>query len=142
MANGTEVGKAYVQIMPSAEGLSGSISDLMSGEASKAGESAGGSFSGAFAGALKGTGAVLAGTAVAIGGVTAALVEGVSSTAEYADNIDKASQKLGISSTAYQEWDAVLKHSGTSMDAMSATFKTLAKASQDATDDQAEAFKS
>lgn len=141
MANGTEVGKAYVQIMPSAEGLSGSISDLMSGEASKAGESAGGSFSGAFAGALKGTGAVLAGTAVAIGGVTAALVEGVSSTAEYADNIDKASQKLGISSTAYQEWDAVLKHSGTSMDAMSATFKTLAKASQDATDDQAEAFK-
>lgn len=141
MANGTDIGKAYVQIVPSAEGLSGSITELMGGEATKAGTSAGGSFSGAFAGALKGTGAVLAGTAVAIGGVTAALVEGVSSTAEYADSIDKASQKLGISSTAYQQWDAVLQHSGTSMDAMSGTFKTLAKASQDASADQEKAFK-
>lgn len=141
MPEGIEIGKAYVQIVPSAEGISGSISNLIGPESEKAGEKAGGSFSGAFAGALKGTGAVLAGTAVAIGGVTAALVSGVSSTAEYADSIDKASQKLGISSTAYQEWEAVLQHSGTSMDAMSSTFRTLAKASQDSTADQEQAFK-
>ena len=61
-------------------------------------------------------------------------------TAEYGDAIDKQSQKLGISASAYQEWEAVLQHSGTSMGAMSATFKTLANAAQDASDDQVAAF--
>lgn len=62
-------------------------------------------------------------------------------TAQYGDTIDKSSQKLGISSKAYQEWDAVLQHSGASMSSMSATFKTLANAVQDASADQEAAFK-
>lgn len=41
MANGIELAKAYVQIVPSAEGIQGSISRIMGGEASSAGESAG-----------------------------------------------------------------------------------------------------
>ncbi|MDU8656738.1 phage tail protein [Faecalibacterium prausnitzii] len=41
MANGIELAKAYVQIVPSAEGIQGSISHIMGGEASSAGESAG-----------------------------------------------------------------------------------------------------
>lgn len=41
MANGIELAKAYVQIVPSAEGIQGSISHVMGGEASAAGESAG-----------------------------------------------------------------------------------------------------
>ena len=41
MANGIELAKAYVQIVPSAEGIQGSISHIMGGEASAAGESAG-----------------------------------------------------------------------------------------------------
>ena len=41
MANGIELAKAYVQIVPSAEGIQGSISRVMGGEASSAGESAG-----------------------------------------------------------------------------------------------------
>lgn len=41
MANGIELAKAYVQIVPSAEGIQGSISHVMGGEASSAGESAG-----------------------------------------------------------------------------------------------------
>lgn len=72
--------------------------------------------------------------------ITAAAVKTVTKTAEYGDQIDKASQKLGISSKAYQEWDAVLQHSGTSMGAMSSSFKTLANAAQDASADQAAAF--
>lgn len=38
----TELGKAYVQIIPSAKGISGSISNLMKGESDSAGKSAGG----------------------------------------------------------------------------------------------------
>jgi hypothetical protein len=38
---GTELGKAYVQIIPSAQGISGSISKTLSGESASAGQSAG-----------------------------------------------------------------------------------------------------
>lgn len=69
-------------------------------------------------------GAIAAGATAA----TAALVKGVSSVATYGDNIDKMSQKLGMSAEAYQEWDAVMQHSGTSIDSMQASMKTLASA--------------
>ena len=41
MSQGTELAKAYVQIIPSAQGISGSISNVLNGEASSAGDSAG-----------------------------------------------------------------------------------------------------
>ena len=69
----------------------------------------------------------LAGVTAAVGGVSALFVKGASDIADYGDNIDKMSQKLGISATAYQEWDAVLKHSGTSIDSMSRGMQTLQK---------------
>lgn len=75
------------------------------------------------------------GASVAIGavvtGVTAisgAVVNGTTDLAEYADNIDKMSQKMGISAEAYQEWDAVMQHSGTSMETLKASMKTMANA--------------
>ena len=60
--------------------------------------------------------------------MTGAIVKGVGATAEYGDNIDKMSQKMGLSIEAYQEWDAVMQHSGTSMESMQASMKTLANA--------------
>lgn len=86
---------------------------------------------------------IAAGTAAVAGAVTAAgaaMIGAATKTAEYGDQIDKASQKLGVSSTFYQEWDAVLQHSGTSMDSMGASFKKLAGAAQDASADQVAAF--
>lgn len=77
-------------------------------------------------------------TAAAAAG--AAMIKVTSDTAAYADNIDKASQKLGVSAEFYQEWEAVLQHSGTSMSSMTATFKTLANAAQDMSADQQAAF--
>lgn len=50
--------------------------------------------------------------------------------AEYGDSIDKMSQKMGISAQAYQEWDAVMQHSGTSMESLKASMKTLATAAE------------
>lgn len=72
--------------------------------------------------------------------MASSMVSATADLANYGDNIDKASQKIGISAQAYQEWEAVMQHSGTSMDSMSVSFKTLANASQGATDAQAEAF--
>uniref|UniRef100_A0AAU8B5S8 Tail tape measure protein n=1 Tax=Dulem virus 33 TaxID=3145751 RepID=A0AAU8B5S8_9CAUD len=62
--------------------------------------------------------------------MTTALVKGVSETAEYGDNIDKMSQKMGLSAEAYQEWDAILQHSGSSIETMKASMKTLATAAE------------
>jgi hypothetical protein len=54
--------------------------------------------------------------------------------ASYGDNIDKMSQKMGMSASAYQEWDAVMQHSGTSMETMKSSMKTLANAAETGND--------
>lgn len=123
----TELAKAYVQIVPSAEGISGSISAAIEPEAAAAGQSAGVSIAGGIGSAIKGAASVIAASTAA---VTGAIVKGTSDVAAYGDNIDKMSQKMGLSAQSYQEWDAVMQHSGTSMEAMKASMKTLANAAQ------------
>ena len=49
-----ELGKAYVQIVPSAQGISGSISGALGGEAQSAGASAGNSLGSSLVSTLKG----------------------------------------------------------------------------------------
>ena len=80
-----------------------------------------------------------AGVAIAAVGTAAlaaggAIVKGAGDVASYGDNIDKMSQKMGISAQAYQEWDAVLQHSGTSIDSMSRGMQTLQKNAVDSAD--------
>lgn len=112
--------------------------DALGSEAEETGEEMFGAGEGAlrFADILK---ANLAG--VSIEKVIGKLRELIEETAEYGDMVDKSSQKLGISAKAYQEWDAVLQHSGTSMSSMSTAFKTLADAVQDTSADQERAFR-
>lgn len=126
----TELAKAYVQVIPSAEGISGSLSDILGGEATTAGKAAGGKFSSAMGGVLKTGAAAIAGIGAAAVGAGAALTGAASSVAAYGDNIDKMSQKMGMTATAYQEWDAVMQHSGTSMETMKSSMKTLANAAE------------
>ncbi|MDO4800605.1 MAG: hypothetical protein Q4A15_00420 [Prevotellaceae bacterium] len=137
MAN--TIGTAYIQIEPTTEGISGKISSALGKEATSAGTSVGGKLSNAIGAAKAGLASVaaLGAAAVATGG---ALVSSASATAEYGDNIDKMSQKLGVSAQFYQEWDAVLQHSGTSIDGMTASFKKLATSAQDGGKKQQEAF--
>lgn len=59
---------------------------------------------------------------------TAAILKGVDAYTTYGDNVDKMSQKLNMSAQAYQEWSAIMEHSGTSIDSMQASMKTLANA--------------
>ena len=65
---------------------------------------------------------------------SAAILKGVDALTTYGDNIDKMSQKLGMSAQAYQEWDAVMQHSGTTIDSMQASMKTLASAAETGND--------
>lgn len=62
------------------------------------------------------------------------LVQSTGQVAAYGDNIDKMSQKMGISAEAYQEWDAVMQHSGTSMETLKVSMKTLSLAAEKGND--------
>lgn len=80
-------------------------------------------------------GKVMKGAAIGITAITTAtaavggaFVKATAKVADYGDHIDKMSQKMGLSAEKYQEWDAILQHSGTSIDAMKASMKTLANA--------------
>lgn len=90
------------------------------------GESFGKKISTGLGKAAKAGAAAVAGIATATAAVSAAFVKGTSNVAAYGDNIDKMSQKMGISAQAYQEWDAVMQHSGTSIDGMKRGMTTLA----------------
>ena len=76
-----------------------------------ASESAGG-FGSKLGAAAKGATALVAGGAAVVTAIGGAVVKGSTEVAEFGDHIDKNSQKMGISAEAYQEWDAILQHSG------------------------------
>ena len=126
----SEIAKAYVQIIPTTKDMGSNLSSALDGELGSAGEKGGKTWSAAFGGAARG--AVTAVTAVtgATAAMGAAVVKSASATAQYGDNIDKMSQKMGMTAEAYQEWDAVMQHSGTSMETMKASMKTLANAAE------------
>lgn len=126
-----ELGKAYVQIIPSAEGISGKIEEVLEPEAQSSGKKIGTSLAGNIGTAIKGASALVVGATTA---VTGAVLKGTSGVASYGDNIDKMSQKMGISAQGYQEWEAVMQHSGTSMETMKASMKTMANAVENGND--------
>lgn len=115
------IGTAYIQIKPTTEGIQSALEKEMS----SAGDAGGKSFSSAFGKIFGTTGAVIGGITAAIGGVSSAIVSATNDVAEYGDNIDKMSQKLGISAEAYQEWDAVMQHSGSSIDGLKTGIKKI-----------------
>lgn len=82
----------------------------------------------------KATAAGLAAITGAATATTAAVIKGVDAYTTFGDNIDKMSQKMGLSAQAYQEWSAVMEHSGTSIDSMQASMKTLASAAETGND--------
>lgn len=95
---------------------------------------------GSFASKLKGglsTAAKVGASAVAAVATTAvaagkALYSQASATAQYGDNVDKMSQKIGISAEAYQKWDYVMNLAGTSVDNLQTGMKTLSSVIVDA----------
>lgn len=68
--------------------------------------------------------AIVAGASTAVAG----LAKFAQSSASTADNIDKMSQKIGISRQAYQELDFICSQSGTSVDSLQMGMKSLVAA--------------
>lgn len=126
----SEIAKAYVQIIPTTKDMGSNLASALDGELGSAGEKGGKTWSASFGGAAKGAVTAVTAVTAATAAMGAAVVKSASDTAAYGDNIDKMSQKMGMSAAAYQEWDAVMQHSGTSMETMKASMKTLANAAE------------
>lgn len=144
MANPGEVARAFVTIVPTMQGAQAEITKELTGvtdaAAKTAGQSGGSNFGGEFATAIKGTAAVITGalvaaTTAAVGAAVSAgkaFIDAARETAAYGDEVDKTSQKLGLSTKAYQEWDYVLNIAGTEMSSMTTGLKTLTNKLDDA----------
>lgn len=105
----TELGKAYVQIMPSAKGISGSISKTLSGEATSAGQIAGNNIVGSIKKiiAAAGIGKTLVDTIKqggaleqSIGGIETLFKDHANTVREYAN---EAYKTVGVSANEYME---------------------------------------
>ena len=105
----TELGQAYVQIMPSAKGIKGSIQKTLDPEASSAGKSAGLSIAGAIKGAIAAAGigtalkmAISEGGALeqSIGGIETLFKDSANTVRKYAD---EAYKTVGVSANDYME---------------------------------------
>lgn len=133
MANGNEIARAYVTIVPSMQGSQSTIKSELTGitepASEQAGEESGKKFGESLAKGLKATAGIVAGamTAITAGAVATgkAFVDATRDVAEYGDTVDKESQKMHISAEAYQEWDFILQHAGSSVDGMKTAMKTL-----------------
>lgn len=144
MADGKhiEVAKAYITVVPSLEGSQKQIATemgaVMEPAAKQTGEKSGKSFGESLAKGIKTTAAIITGAlATATAGALAtgkAFINAASATASYGDNIDKMSQKMGISAQAYQEWDYILKRNGASIDGMKTSMLKLTKAAENGDD--------
>lgn len=79
-----ELAKAYVQILPSAEGIKGNLEKIMNGEADEAGKSAGSRLSSGLGSALAGGAAVIgAGMTAAVGAIGSLSKSALSAFADY-----------------------------------------------------------
>ena len=106
-------------------GLDSSGYDEGLANAQSSGESFAASLSTGLATAARVGTVAIAATGAAVAGASVAFVNGVQDVAAYGDSIDKTSQRLGVSTTAFQEWDYVMNIAGTSMDNMQMGMKTL-----------------
>lgn len=124
-----DLGNAYVNIVPKAQGIEQEIDGLLQPAAESASRKTG-NISGKtlVAGLAKGLIGGTAAIASTIAGIGKSVVSSALQFSEMGDNIDKMAQKMGLSREAYQEWDAIMQHSGTSIDSMQASMKTLANA--------------
>lgn len=107
------IAKAYVQVIPSAEGIKGKLSGLLGGEASSAGDSAGQSFGSSMIGKIKGILAAagigkMLGESLQAGGALQQSLGGVEtlfkdSAAQVIANAEKSYKTAGMSANQYME---------------------------------------
>ena len=102
--------------------------DTTTEKAEKSGSKVGGAFKSIAKGAVA-VGTAVVGAATTVGGAALKMTR---NTSAQADEVDKMSQKLGMSRTAYQEWDYVLSQAGVEITSMATGMKTLTNKIDDA----------
>ena len=111
MANGTTIGSAYVQILPSMEGIRGRLTQAFNGEGESAGDSFGKSFSSKAGSFISGASKVMAAGITAGAGAVAALTKSaIDSYGEYEQLVggvetlfkDSSEQVLNYANNAYK----------------------------------------
>ena len=130
MANGIELAKAYVQIVPSAEGIQGSISHIMGGEASSAGESAGTLLGTKLVGTLK--------KVIAAAGIGKMISDSLNLGGALQQSIGGIETLFGAGGRSIEEY---AKSVGKSVDAVKDEYASLMQSQQTVFDNAAQAFR-
>ena len=138
MADGEKINiaKAYIEVIPSLEGSQKTISQEMGAAtepaAKEAGEKSGKSFGESLAKGLKTTTAVIAGALTAATGAAVAtgkaFISAANDVSAMGDTIGDNAAKMGVSTKFYQEYDFILQRTGSSIDSLKTSMKTLANA--------------
>ena len=130
MANGIELAKAYVQIVPSAEGIQGSISHIMGGEASSAGESAGTLLGTKLVGTLK--------KVIAAAGIGKVISDSLNLGGALQQSIGGIETLFGAGGRSIEEY---AKSVGKSVDAVKDEYASLMQSQQTVFDNAAQAYR-
>ena len=130
MANGIELAKAYVQIVPSAEGIQDSISHIMGGEASSAGESAGTLLGTKLVGTLK--------KVIAAAGIGKMISDSLNLGGALQQSIGGIETLFGAGGRSIEEY---AKSVGKSVDAVKDEYASLMQSQQTVFDNAAQAYR-
>ena len=130
MTNGIELAKAYVQIVPSADGIQGSISRIMGGEASSAGESAGTLLGTKLVGTLK--------KVIAAAGIGKMISDSLNLGGALQQSIGGIETLFGAGGRSIEEY---AKSVGKSVDAVKDEYASLMQSQQTVFDNAAQAYR-
>lgn len=138
MPDGIELAKAYVQIVPSAEGIQGKITEALGGEPSAAGDAAGQTLGAQLVGTLKkviaaaGIGKIISesinlGGALqqSIGGIETLFGAGGRTIEEYAQSVGKSVEDVR------DKYEILMKSQQTVMDNAAQAYKTVGLSAND-----------
>lgn len=126
----TTIGNAYVQILPSTDGIKENLTNALTGASNSAGQKSGSTFGSSFAKAIGG-GAVAIGTAAVA--TVGAVINTTKAIAEAGDVIDKTSQKMGVSASDYQTMAFAAEHAGFEVSTLQTASRKLADSGFDGT---------
>ena len=130
MADGIELAKAYVQIVPSAEGIQGKITEALGGEPAAAGNAAGQSLGASLIGTLK--------KAIAAAGIGKIITEAINAGGALEQSIGGIETLFGAGGRSAEEYAASV---GKSVEAVQGEYNSLLAAQQTVFDNAAQAYK-
>lgn len=130
MADGIELAKAYVQIVPSAEGIQGKITEALGGEPAAAGDAAGQSLGASLIGTLK--------KVIAAAGIGKIITEAINAGGALEQSIGGIETLFGAGGRSAEEYAASV---GKSVEAVQGEYNSLLAAQQTVFDNAAQAYK-